>query len=555
MVDASLPGPVPASPDADPARPQRGGRRRAETTRAARRSRRSAAATPRGGARIARTGWRRARGLPGTIGVTLLGALLPGSGFVWTGRKILGWLVLVPTVLFLAAGAWYVGRDLRAVLDFATSPTQLKIAAALLATGLLGWVALVYLTYRQVRPALRPRWHTVVGHVFVVALCVVVGTPFAYAARSAMVTADGVSTVFNDNETATSPDDVTEENPWGDRERVNVLLLGGDGGEGRDGVRTDTVILASIDVSSGKTLMFSLPRNMMNAQFPAGSELHDLYPDGYSGYEDDGFYMLNAIYKTIPQWHPGVLGKSKNEGADAIKLAVEGSLGVEVDYYVLANLRGFQDVVDAMGGITVNVNKPVAINGDTDAGIPPTGYIDPGPDQHLDGFHALWFARGRWGSDDYERMERQRCTIDAIIDAADPTNLITRYTDLVQTGKEVVYTDIPLKLLPAFVELGMRVKDAKVKSVVFKTSDKFFSGDPDFDWMHEAVDRALHPKKYRDGKGGGAGDAPTDVPTDTPTDTPTDVPTEDPTEDPGAAVNARDSCAYQPEEGVEASGQ
>jgi LCP family protein required for cell wall assembly len=552
MVDASLPGPVPVPPDA-PARPQRGGRRRAATTRAARRSRRSAAAAPRGGARIARSRWRRAHGLPGTFGVTLLGALLPGSGFVWTGRKLLGWLVLVPTVVFLAASTWYVGRDLRAVLDFASSPAQLKIAAALIVTGLLGWVAVVYLTYRQVRPALRPRWHTVAGHVFVLVLCLVVGTPFAYAARAAMVTADGFSAVFDNNETATTPDDVSEENPWGDRERVNVLLLGGDGGEGRDGVRTDTVILASIDVSSGKTIMFSLPRNMMNAQFPEGTKLHDLYPDGYSGYEDAGYYMLNAIYKTIPQWHPGVLGKSKNEGADAIKLAVEGSLGVDVDYYVLANLRGFQDVVDAMGGITVNVNEPVAINGNTDAGIPPTGYIQPGPDQHLDGFHALWFARGRWGSDDYERMERQRCTIDAIIDAADPTSLITRYTDLVQAGKEVVYTDIPLDLLPAFVELGLKVKDAKVKSVVFKTSDKFFSDDPDFAWMQETVDKALHPRRHR--QGGGSGDAPTDAPTDEPTDTPTDEPTDEPTEDPGAAVNARNSCAYEPVDGVEATAQ
>lgn len=531
MDDVSPPAPAPDAPLPQPT-PGRGGKRRADVPRAARRSRRSTEAPLRAGARReVRTDRRRARGLPGTLGITFLGAILPGSGLVWTGRRLLGWLVLLPTVVGLTAATWYVARDLRAVLDFATSPTQLKAAAGLIVAGLVAWAAVVYLTYRQARPEERPRGHTVAGHAFVVALCLLVGTPFAYAARSAMVTADVVDKVFNRNETATAPDDVTEENPWGNRKRVNVLLLGGDGGEGRTGVRTDTVILASIDVSNGRTLLFSLPRNMMNAQFPPDSPLHELYPDGYSGPEDDGFYMLNAIYGQIPERHPGVLGKSDNEGADAIKQAVQGSLGIPVDYYVLANLHGFQDVVDAMGGITVNVNEPVAINGNTDANIPPTGYIDPGPDQHLDGFHALWFARGRWGSDDYERMERQRCTIDAIIEAADPANLITRYTDLVQAGKDIVYTDIPLDLVPAFVELGLKVKDAKVKSVVFRSSDKFYSGDPDYDWVRQTVDNAVNPPPRT-----GAPKPPAD--------------------DPSTAVDAQDSCAYDPVDGVDtASGE
>jgi LCP family protein required for cell wall assembly len=484
--------------------------------------------------------------------VTLLGALLPGSGFVWTGRKALGWLVLLPTVLALVVSTWYVGRDLRAVLDFATSPTQLKIAAALIAVGLVAWATVVYLTYRQVRPALRPRWHTVVGNVFVVALCLLVGTPFAYAARSAMATSDLVHAVFEDNETVTAPDDVSEENPWGDRDRVNVLMLGGDGGVGRTGVRTDSVILASISVKTGRTIMFSLPRNMMNAQFPEDSPLHDLYPDGYSGPEEDGFYMLNAVYGQIPERHPGILGDSTNEGADAIKQAVAGSLGVRVDYYVLANLKGFQEIVDAIGGITVNVNEPVAINGDTTAGIPPTGYIDPGPDQHLDGFHALWFARGRWGSDDYERMDRQRCAIDAMIEAVDPATLITRYTALADAGAEVLSSDIPLSLVPAFVELALKVKDAKVRSVVFKTSAKFFSSDPDFTWMQETVAKAINPKIELEEPGTPTED-PTDEPSDEPSEEPTDDPTDEPEDDPATAVDARDSCAYQPVDGVEAS--
>ena len=178
---------------------------------------------------------------------------------------------------------------------------------------------------------------------------------------------------------------------------------------------------------------------------------------------------------------------------------------------MLVNLAGFREIVDAMGGITVNINEPVAINGNTDAGIPPTDYLDPGPDQHLDGFNALWFARGRYGSDDYARMDRQRCTVDAIIDAAKPMTLFRHYTDLAKAGKDVVFTDIPLELAPAFVELGLKVKDSKTRSVVFKTSEHFYSADPDFEWMQETVQKAIHPDPKKASSPGGDAENPKDA--------------------------------------------
>ncbi|MCD4534576.1 LCP family protein [Nocardioides sp. cx-169] len=450
-----------------------------------------------GGSRALRPRRRRTAGLPGTLGLTLLGAVFPGAGYLYAGRRALGAVVLGIWLALLGSVAWYFGRDVRTSIDLAFDPARLKLAAALLAVGVLVWVFVVLTSYRLVRPRTRPRWHTAVGNTAVGLLCLAVLVPGAMASRYALAQADLVKTVFDGNASATRPGGVSEKDPWGGRRRVNVLLLGGDAGEGRTGVRTDTVILVSMDTRTGKTVMFSLPRNMMYAQFPESSPLHDLYPDGYgvgTAESEAGFYMLNAVYGQIPERHPGVLGESDNEGADAIKQAVAGSLGVRVDYYLLANLSGFKQVVDAMGGVTVNINEPVAIEGNTDAGIPPIGYLEPGPDQHLDGYHALWFARGRWGSDDYERMERQRCMVDAIVEAADPVTLLTRYLDLAKAGKEVVYTDIPLDIAPAFVELALEVKKAKVKSVVFKSSDKFFSGDPDYDYLHETVQRALHPK-------------------------------------------------------------
>lgn len=505
--------------------------------RAPKSSRRTYSTRSRGGARAARPARRRTHGLPGTLGLTLVGAMLPGSGYLYAGRRALGAVILLAWLGLLGSVAWYFGRDLRAAVDFAFDPVRLKIAAVALGVGLVVWAFVVFTSYRLVRPRLRPRWHTLVGNAVVGVLCMTVAAPAALAARYAVVQADLVETVFEDNESATAPRNVTEKDPWGGEDRVNVLLLGGDGGEGRDGVRTDSVILLSMDTRTGETVTFSLPRNMMYAQFPENSPLHDLYPEGYDGYEDDAFYMLNAVYGQIPARHPGILGKSDNEGADAIKQAVSGSLGVPVHYYLLVNLAGFREVVDAIGGVTVNINEPVAIEGNTDLGIPPVDYLDPGPDQDLDGYEALWFARGRWGSDDYERMERQRCMVSAIVQAADPMTLLSRYQSVAAAGKKIVFTDIPRQLAPAFVDLALKVKDRQIKSVVFRNSDEFFSGDPDYDYLRTVVEKAISPPDTKPG---------TSSPRD-PDRTPADPETTEPPEvSPGEAVEAGDVCAYNP---------
>ena len=478
----------------------------------------------RGGRRALRPSERRTHGLPGTLGLTFLTAVVPGTGYLYAKRRLAGWIVLIGWALVFAGVGWYFGRDLdlaaartRAV-DLAFDPTVLRIVAVVAGVLLLVWLFVVWTSYRLVRPRERPRWHTVVGNVAVVVICMLVAAPVVRAAQYALATADFVTVVFDDNEVATTPDDVTEADPFAGRERVNVLLLGGDGGEGRDGVRTDSMILLSIDTETGKSVTFSLPRNMANARFPDGSPLQELYPAGFSnGDYADGEYMLNAVYRNVPALHPGVLGNSSNEGADAIKQAVEGSLGIPVEYYVLVNLEGFKQVVDAMGGVTVDINEPIAIGGNSDAGVPPDDYLDPGPDQHLNGFEALWFSRGRWGSDDYERMERQRCMVDAIVEAADPGNLLLRYLDLLKAGEEIVYTDIPRELASAFVDLALKVQGAKVKSVVFQTSEQFSSANPDFEWMQETVARAIDPPPKKNGSGD-----------------------RDPADDPD------DACSYQP---------
>jgi LCP family protein required for cell wall assembly len=428
----------------------------------------------------------------------MLGTVIPGSGFLAVGRRRLGLAVLFVGAVLLGVMAWIGLTKRRQLLHLAVDPNQLRLLAIGLLVLPLAWAVVVIATHRTVRPLDMSGFQRFLGSAFVGLLCLLVASPFAVGARYAYVQSDLINTIFGSEESATTPD-VTAANPWGDDNRVNVMLLGGDGGINRAGVRTDSVIVASVDTETGDTVLFSLPRNLEEVPFPKDSPLHEAYPDGFTGGGSELEWMLNAIYRNVPAQNPGILGKTDNEGADALKLGVSAALGIDVDYYVLVNLDGFRELVDAMGGVTVNINEPIPIGGNTDLGVEPEDYLDPGPQQHLNGFQALWYSRGRYGLDDYDRMERQRCMIDAIIGQANPTNMLRRYIDIAAATKDILRTDIPKDMLKPFVDLALEVKDAKVRSVVFKYTydlspgdpNYFNPADPDYRWMHHTVAKAI----------------------------------------------------------------
>ncbi|MEP6814458.1 MAG: LCP family protein [Marmoricola sp.] len=452
-------------------------------------------------------------------------------------------VVVVPGVVLAVAGYLYVRTEgWSLATGVAVVPRELEIVAAAGAVGAVVWLSLVLVTYLRSRPSRPTNAQRFIGALMTMVLGLAVVAPLATVSYYALVQRDAINTVVTNERSATAPvlKHVTRANLWGDKRRVNLLLLGGDGGVGRTGIRTDSVILVSIDTHTGKTVMFSLPRNLRNVPFPAGSPLAALYPNGFEECCSPGESMLNAIYRNVPAVHPGVLGTSDNEGADAVKLGVSGALGVPVDYYLLVNLNGFQQIVDAIGGITVNINEPVPINGNTDQHILPTGYLQPGPNQHLNGFKALWFTRGRFGSTDYKRMERQRCAMNAIVHEARPVKLFTRYTQLASASKKIVRTDIPQQMLPAFVDTALRMKGQPLRSVVFQLSASFNPNAPDFDYLHAAVQRALHPVQVKmrpAGLRGGLGAVNTGTGK-------IDVPTTDETTT--EATNADSDCTYQP---------
>ncbi len=281
----------------------------------------------------------------------------------------------------------------------------------------------------------------------------------------------------------TVPTTTTTTVPWQGRDRLNILLLGGDAGPGRRGIRTDTMILASIDLEDGDVALFGFPRNLSDLRFPDGTPF-----TGFSG-------ILNEVYPYGLQ-QPELFGGS-NPGATAIEEMIGGMAGVDIDYYVLVNLEAFVDIVDALGGVTMYIpNTLVDRNYPKEDGTTISIRIESGV-QHLSGTEALAYVRSRHQSDDYNRMGRQRCFLTALADQADVPSLLRGLPALLRTIEENVITDIPLDALPDLIELAARVDATNALVVGFGPPD-WITGRtpgrypiPDVDKIRAAVHLAI----------------------------------------------------------------
>jgi LCP family protein required for cell wall assembly len=487
----------------------------------------------------AQGGRRAPRRFGATLGWTLLGALFPGTAFLAAGRRRLGAVVLLLSALLVAAVVWLATVGRQTAVRLAVDTGSLFWVAAAVGLITVVWVVVIVAGYRMLVAPGTARGRHVIGALVVALLVAAVALPAVFVGRLVLAQRGLVGDVFADDRESATVEDTPD--PFGDQERVNVLLLGGDGGEGRDGVRTDTVIVASIATETGETTLFSLPRNLEHLPFPEDSPLAEVYPDGFdAGSRSES--LLNAVYRNGPAEYPGILGPTDDPGADFLKLGVGEALGLDLDYFVLVNLDGFSRLVDALGGITVNVNYYVPIGGIPDSPMLPDDYITPGPDQLLDGRRALDFARGRFGLSDYDRMARQRCTIDAIVDAADPVRLLRSYQELAATTQDIVSTDIPRSALEDFVDLAFLVKDASIRSVVFD-HNLINPAFPDYDEIRQIVQESIAPAP-----------APDKAPrSSAPTTSPAPVADPDapaPPEDPAADIG--DACAYDREQAEEA---
>lgn len=480
----------------------------------------------------------RRRSAVAALALAILGALLPGTAYLIARRTRLG-AVLTTVSIALYGAAAYVGLRRRDdVIKWALDPRLLLWMVVGLGALALTWVVVLVTSYKMLRPLTVRPGARAFGSVVIGLVCFGMAASTATGAQTLMAQRHLVEKVFPKSKSQTRPTINSQKDVWEQLPRLNILLLGADDGEGRDGTRTDSVMVASIDTKTGNTSLISLTRNWMRMPFPADSPLHKLYPTGFwdpNGPVEQPQFYLDAMYRVIPAKHHGILGPSDNEGADVLKLAVGEALGLKLHYYVQVNLAGFAQLVEALGGITVNINYPVPVGGNDDKKIPASRYLEPGPNRHLNGTDALWFARGRYQvpTADVARQARQRCAVKAVVERATPQNVLANYQAIAHAGEQLIRTDIPPDLLGDFVTLGQRVKTGKITNIDLDKKKNYPNGrNPDYAAMRVLIQKALNPTTTKPAKPRTTTTAPTRRPTSTkPTTTPGDLTSE---------------CAYNP---------
>ena len=404
-----------------------------------------------------------------------LNLLIPGSVQILAGNRRFGRFAVGSTFLLWGlaiAGfvVWLVAHT--AILSVVTNPIGLTVIQVVLAAYAVLWIALTFDTLRLTRliataPAMRP----VIAALSILALVVTAGAA-GYGAVSAGSARNAVSSIF------AGSDMVAPVNG-----RYNILLLGGDAGPDRTGLRPDSTSVASIDAQTGATTIIGIPRNMEQIQFAKGSPLYGPFPNGYDCGDKCLIDYLYTYGEEHPSLYPKAVSKGSSPGIEAMKDAAEGVTGLAIQYYGLIDMQGFADLIDALGGVTINV--PAALPYGPVTATKPYGTF-PAGSQQMSGALALWYGRSRYMGNDYERMARQRVVQEAMLKQFQPTIIVTKFQDIAKAGAQVVKTDVPSGALPGFVDLGDKARKRPVTHLEL-VPPTFNPAIPDYAKLHAAV--------------------------------------------------------------------
>jgi polyisoprenyl-teichoic acid--peptidoglycan teichoic acid transferase len=413
---------------------------------------------------VARVRFRRA------LALLVMTLLLPGSAQLVAGRREVGrlalrvWLSVVSVFLLLLLVGWLWHGF---AFWLGSKPVFLGLVRLVLMALAVGWALLFIDAWRLGRPLeLEQRQRlAVVG--FNGILTFAVAGSLLFASHVVGVQRSFIVAMFGDGVASAA-----------EHGRYNVLLIGGDAGDDRLGLRTDSLTVASIDEETGKTILFGLPRNMTDFPFPEGTPLAEAFPDGY----DCETCMLNSL-ATWAADNEDVFGDSPTPGIDATIMGVEGITGLKINYYVLVNMEGFRSLVTAMGGITLNVRDRIPI------GLPVTDYIEPGV-RRLNGFETLWFVRSRESADDYSRMARQKCVMNAMLQQLSPQTVLTKFEALAKAGAELVDTNLPASELDTFAELALAARSQEMATVSF-VPPQINTSNPDLAKIRSMIETAI----------------------------------------------------------------
>ncbi|MEO8541102.1 MAG: LCP family protein [bacterium] len=239
--------------------------------------------------------------------------------------------------------------------------------------------------------------------------------------------------------------------------RINLLILGVDKrpnfqfeDNGNSGYLTDTIMVATIDPIGKQTSVLSFPRDM----------LVDIHTKDFT-YED----RINTSFGV------GVRnGKNIGSGIDQMKLDMKENFGIDINYYVILDFKGVEKLIDALGGIDVDIPY--------DLSVPEWFYSDddingvwvsfPTGMNKLDGYHAVAFGRHREYDSDLKRVKRQQLVMKTALQKVFSMALLNNPFDLWDAYSSTVKTDIPRARFPGYASL---LKDTNGRMNTFSLGD------------------------------------------------------------------------------------
>jgi LCP family protein required for cell wall assembly len=206
-------------------------------------------------------------------------------------------------------------------------------------------------------------------------------------------------------------------------------------------------------------VLFTIPRDTVDVPVPPGPARIAFGPT-YPG-------KINAWFSEVQNRPDLFAGSDATRGYNGIKAILGQLYGLDIRYFVEVNFSGFERVVDALGGVTINVQIPVL----DDQYPRPGGVLErlyiPAGLQHMNGTQALAYSRSRKTSTDFDRSARQQRVLVSLRRQTDIAQIIPSIDTLADALKQSVRTDVPRELVPQLLSVAERIGSRSIRSVIF----------------------------------------------------------------------------------------
>lgn len=267
--------------------------------------------------------------------------------------------------------------------------------------------------------------------------------------------------------TGTRADVVKPGDVWPDQNFINVLVLGVDTRETEGDQNADVIMVARIDFVTNEVRVVSIPRDLQ-VEVPG-----------------HGLSKINGAYNV------GIQEDPDNNIAGVLKMrdTIEYNFGVPIHEFVLVDFDGFEEVIDAVGGITIDVPERIEDDAYPTEDFGTTTLIIEEGKQEMDGETALAYARTRHQDSDDHRRERQMLVLRALLDKGQSLGSITRVTQVIRAAGGAVLTSFgwEKQLALANVALNLNQRDIVMENITeplvtpgsSETGAWIYVGDPE----------------------------------------------------------------------------